>query len=71
MAARARGPAPKPARGKPSAAALVTAGEGGRLVACVDLLIERADLGPGCATLISAGDPLPPDLTDLPRRKRP
>ncbi|MGH3993741.1 MAG: hypothetical protein ACRDSN_14925 [Pseudonocardiaceae bacterium] len=32
----------------------------------VDLLIERPDLGPGCSTLIVAGDPIPPNLARLP-----
>jgi hypothetical protein len=35
-----------------------------------DLLIERPDLGPGAHTLISAGDPIPAGLADLPRRPR-
>jgi hypothetical protein len=35
----------------------------------VDLLIERADLGPGC-TLVAAGDVIPPELAALPRRPR-
>jgi hypothetical protein len=38
--------------------------------AAEDLLIERPDLGPGCATLVSAGDPIPPALAHLPRRSR-
>ncbi len=36
----------------------------------VDLLIDRADLGPGSATLIAAGDPIPAELAGLPRRPR-
>jgi hypothetical protein len=59
------------AASKPRAATLVTVSEGGRLVANVDLLIDRPDLGVGRATLISAGDPIPPELADLKRRKRP
>jgi hypothetical protein len=39
-------------------------------VAAEDLLIERPDLGPGCATLIVAGDPVPVALADWPRRPR-
>jgi hypothetical protein len=39
-------------------------------VAEVDLLVEREDLGPGCATLISAGDTIPAELVDLPRKPR-
>jgi hypothetical protein len=35
-----------------------------------DLLIERADLGPGAATLVAAGDVIPPELAALPRRPR-
>jgi hypothetical protein len=35
-----------------------------------DLLIERPDLGPGAATLIIKGEPIPPELADLPRRSR-
>jgi hypothetical protein len=35
-----------------------------------DLLIERADLGPGCTTLVAKGDVIPPELADLPRRPR-
>lgn len=35
-----------------------------------DLLIERADLGEGCATLVAAGDPIPAHLAHLPRRPR-
>ncbi len=34
----------------------------------VDLLISRPDPGPGCATLIVAGDPIPPQLATLPCR---
>jgi hypothetical protein len=33
-----------------------------------DLLIKRDDLGPDSATFIAAGDPIPPELRDLPRR---
>jgi hypothetical protein len=36
----------------------------------VDLLIERADLGPGATTLVVKGDPIPPELAALPRRPR-
>jgi hypothetical protein len=36
----------------------------------VDLLIERADLGPGACTLVAAGDPVPAHLAGLPRRPR-
>jgi hypothetical protein len=39
-------------------------------VATEDTLIEREDLGPGCATLIVKGDPIPPELAGLPRRPR-
>jgi hypothetical protein len=34
----------------------------------VDTLVEREDLGPGAATLVAAGDPVPADLADRPRR---
>jgi hypothetical protein len=36
----------------------------------VDVLIEREDLGPGATTLVAAGDVIPPELADLPRRPR-
>ncbi len=36
-------------------------------VAEVDLLIERADLGPEVFTFIRAGDPIPAVLAPLPR----
>jgi hypothetical protein len=36
----------------------------------VDVLLERTDLGPGAATLIVKGDPIPPELAGLPRRPR-
>jgi hypothetical protein len=62
MAAR-----PRPA----SKRELAVRDDGGRLVAVVDLLIERADLGPEHATLVSAGDPIPQELQELPRRARP
>jgi hypothetical protein len=39
-------------------------------LAAEDLLIERPDLGPGCSTLIAKGDPIPPELADLPRHPR-
>jgi hypothetical protein len=39
-------------------------------VATEDLLIERADLGPGAHTLIAKGDPIPPELAELPRQPR-
>jgi hypothetical protein len=39
-------------------------------VAGEDLLIERADLGPESYTAVNKGDPIPPDLVDLPRRPR-
>ncbi|MEU2975983.1 hypothetical protein ABZ678_02940 [Streptomyces hirsutus] len=35
-----------------------------------DLLIERPDLGPGCHTVVAAGDPIPPALASLPRHAR-
>jgi hypothetical protein len=35
-----------------------------------DLLIERADLGPGATTLVAKGDVIPPELAALPRRPR-
>jgi hypothetical protein len=54
---------------KQPAAALVR-DDDGHLVA-VDPLIDRPDLGPEAATLVAAGDPVPADLADLPRRKRP
>jgi hypothetical protein len=38
--------------------------------AAEDLLIEREDLGPGATTLVVAGDVIPPELADLPRRPR-
>jgi hypothetical protein len=62
MAAKPR-PAPK--------RELAVRDDDGRLVALVDLLIERADLGPGAATLVAAGDPIPQELLELPRRARP
>lgn len=34
----------------------------------VDTLIERADLGPECFTLIAAGDAIPSHLAHLPTR---
>lgn len=40
------------------------------LVVEVDTLIDRPDLGPGCSTLVAAGDKVPPHLADLPRRPR-
>jgi hypothetical protein len=55
---------------KQPAAALVR-DDDGHLVAVVDLLIDRPDLGPAAATLVAAGDPIPAELADLPRRKRP
>jgi hypothetical protein len=39
-------------------------------LAAEDLLIERPDLGPGAATLVAKGDPIPPALAGLPRRPR-
>jgi hypothetical protein len=39
-------------------------------LATEDLLIERPDLGPGAATLVAKGDPIPPALAGLPRRPR-
>jgi hypothetical protein len=33
-----------------------------------DLYIERADLGPDSSTFIAKGDPIPPELRELPRR---
>jgi hypothetical protein len=33
-----------------------------------DLHIERKDLGPESVTFIAAGNPIPPELRDLPRR---
>jgi hypothetical protein len=38
--------------------------------AAEDLLIERADLGPGSYTTVAKGDPIPPELAHLPRRPR-
>lgn len=38
------------------------------VVAEWDILIDRPDLGPGAATLIREGDPIPPHLADRPRR---
>jgi hypothetical protein len=38
--------------------------------AAEDLLIEREDLGPGCTTLVAAGDVIPAELAALPRRPR-
>lgn len=32
----------------------------------VDLLVERADLGPGCSTVIAAGSRIPAHLARLP-----
>jgi hypothetical protein len=37
-------------------------------LADVALLIERTDLGPGAATLVRAGDPVPNWLASLPRK---
>jgi hypothetical protein len=37
-------------------------------VADEDLHVERKDLGPDAATFIAAGDRIPPELRDLPRR---
>jgi hypothetical protein len=37
-------------------------------VASEDTLIERRDLGPDSSTFIAAGDPIPPELRELPRR---
>jgi hypothetical protein len=37
-------------------------------VADHDLLIERKDLGPDSTTFIAKGDPIPPELRELPRR---
>jgi hypothetical protein len=37
-------------------------------VADEDLLVERKDLGPDSATFIAKGDPIPPELRELPRR---
>jgi hypothetical protein len=37
-------------------------------VAEEDLVIERADLGEGSGTFIASGDPIPPELRELPRR---
>ena len=39
-------------------------------LAAEDLLIERSDLGPGAATLVAKGDPIPPALAGLPRSAR-
>jgi hypothetical protein len=33
-----------------------------------DLLVERKDLGAESATFIAKGDPIPPELRELPRR---
>lgn len=38
------------------------------VLAEVDLLIERADLGPGCHTVVVAGQRIPPHLARLPSR---
>jgi hypothetical protein len=60
------------ARSRPaSKRELAVRDDDGRLVAVVDLLIERVELGPGAATLVSAGDPVPQELLELPRRARP
>jgi hypothetical protein len=40
------------------------------VVADVDMLIDRPDLGPNCATLVPAGHVIPPELVGLPRRPR-
>jgi hypothetical protein len=37
-------------------------------VAEEDVLIERKDLGDETTTFIAAGDPIPPELRELPRR---
>jgi hypothetical protein len=37
-------------------------------VADQDLLVERKDLGPDSSTFIAKGEPIPPELRDLPRR---
>jgi hypothetical protein len=49
---------------------LVEADDDGRLVAVVDLLIARPDLGPGAATLVAAGDLIPAGLADHDRSAR-
>jgi hypothetical protein len=61
MAARTAKPKPDP---------LVRRDGDGRLYAVVDLVVERADLGPTAGTLVAAGDPVPADLRDLPRSPR-
>jgi hypothetical protein len=33
-----------------------------------DLLIKREDLGPESSTFVAKGDPIPPELRELPRR---
>jgi hypothetical protein len=38
------------------------------VVADEDTHIVREDLGPDSVTFIAKGDPIPPDLRDLPRR---
>jgi hypothetical protein len=37
-------------------------------VADDDLVVERKDLGAESGTFIAKGDPIPPELRDLPRR---
>ncbi|MFZ3558361.1 MULTISPECIES: hypothetical protein [unclassified Streptomyces] len=34
----------------------------------VDTIVDRPDLGPGCATLVAAGTPVPVHLVDFSRR---
>jgi hypothetical protein len=51
---------PAGVRNRPDPAAAVVADE--------DTLIKRADLGPDSSTFIAKGDPIPPELRDLPRR---
>lgn len=54
--------------GVPSQAGPPTTSQVPAVLAEVDLLIERADLGPGCTTIVVAGDRIPAHLVRLPSR---
>jgi hypothetical protein len=56
---------------KPKPDPLVRRDEDGRLVAVVDLVIERPNLGPGKLTPIRAGCQIPAEFAHLPRRRKP
>jgi hypothetical protein len=58
------------AKPKPDLSLVEQVGDG-RLVAALDLLVARPDLGPNASTLVAAGDVIPAELADLPRSRRP